>query len=390
VNSVWQEQRELWSWTARFTAVSVLALLFAAVQLNWFGLLPQTSGQLPVQAALLTLIGVFALRVSPLGMAIGLAVAFVSIFLDQATAGIGVTPLRFTPPSEFWTLNLSRVVLTWAAFPLLVWALGRILPPMAGGVAVAIALLPLPFIRYDNPGAIAEALATPASGRYLVLAVPWLLLCGAVAVLATLTVAIRLRRTALTGLVAAALAAATLIVPVGSIVITTQRAAAGVVVEPSAGGPLTEVHLRATFRAAGTPVFSFDDQRIVRNQYLFPLRTGVTETADTSFLPGAVAAALAPGAYRLMVQMGDERRESSYELVPPGGLSLSLSAERHVIATGGAGAHLRVLVQGPEGPELADVTLDRTGSWRSPLALPAGSFRIIAETDEGWTAMTLP
>jgi hypothetical protein len=390
VNWARQEQPERWSWTARFTAASLLALLFATVQLNWFGLLPPTSGQLPVQAALLTLIGVFALRVGPLGMAIGLALAFVSIFLDQATAGIGVTPLRFTPPSEFWTINLSRVVVTWAAFPFVVWALGRVLPAIAGGVAVGIALLPLPFLRYDNPAAIAEALATPASGRYVVLAVPWLLLCAAVAVLATVTVAIRLRRTAFTGLFAVALAVTTLLVPVGSMVVSAQQADSGVVVEPSAGGPLTEVHVRATFRAAGTPVFSFDEKRIVRNQYLFPLRTGVTETADTSFLPGVVATTLAPGAYRVTVQVGDERRESSYELVPPGGLSLALGDDRHVIATGGPSAHLRVLVQGIDGPELEDVTLDRTGSWRSPLALPEGSFRIIAETDHGWSAITLP
>ncbi|MDQ6859341.1 MAG: hypothetical protein M3Z65_10130 [Chloroflexota bacterium] len=375
-----------WNWTARFTVGALLALLFGAVQLNWFGLLPAASQELSVQAALLTLIGLFALRISPVGMAFGLAAAFVVIFIDQATAGIGITPLRFTPPSDFWTVNLTRVVVTWAAFPLLAWLIGRLVPSVAGGIAVAIALIPLPFIRYDNPAATLAALLDPGPGRYVVLTVPWLALCAAVALVATVAVLVTERRATGARPLFAVLAAVTLLVPLAIAAITTQQAAIGLAIEPPSGGPLTEVQVRATFVDAGTPIFAVDGKRVIRNQFLAPLRTGVTADARATFLPGA-ADALSAGARAVTVQLGAERRSSNYRLVPPGGVSLTLDPDRHVVVVGRPGAGLRLLVDGADGPELVDVSFDPAGSWRSPLPLPDGVFRVIAQSDEAWAVL---
>jgi len=375
-----------WNWTARFTVGGLLALLFASVQLNWFGLLPGASQQLAVQAALLTLVGLFSQRVSPIGMAIGLALAFVAIFVDQATAGIGITPLRFTPPSEFWTVTLSRVIVTWVVFPPLAWLIGRVLPPQACGLAVALALLPLPFIRYDNPGATIAALLDPGPGRYVVLSVPWFALCAIVALVATAAIVLTQRRPQAARPMFAAFAAAVLVIPLASTALATQQAASGLAIEPTSGGPLTEVQVRATFAAAGTPLFAVDGQRVVRNQYLFPFRTGVTADAKATFLPGATGA-LSAGAHAVTVQLGGERRETSYRLVAPGGISLALDADRHVVVAGRAGAALRLLVDGPEGPELVDVSFDPAGAWRSSLALPKGAIQVIAESDGAWEAL---
>jgi len=374
------------NWTTRFTVGALLVLLFVAVQLNWFALLPSTSDQLLVQAALLTLIGLFALRVGPVGMALGLAFAFVAIFVDQATAGIGITPLRFTPPSEFWTVNLARVVITWMAFPLLTWAAGRVLPSYAGGLAVAVALLPLPFIRYDNPASTLAALLAPATGRYVVLGVPWFALCALVALLATIGVLILQRRPHLARSFVGLLATAVLVVPLASTLIATEQAASGVILEPASGGPLTEVQVRATFADAGTPLFTLDGRRVTHNQFLFPLRTGVTADARATFLP-ATAGALAPGAHRVTVQLGSERRESNYRLVAPGGIALTLDGEQHLIVSGRPGAALRVLADGADGPELLDVTFDSSGSWRSPLPLSDAQVNVIAQSDGAWGMM---
>jgi len=374
------------TWTQRFAGATLCGLLFMAVQLDWFGLAPGASQDLIVQATLLALVGSFALRVSPVGAAVGLALAFVAIFVDQATAGIGITPLRFAPPPDFWFVTLPRVCLTWAAFPLLTWAFSRLAPPLAGGVAIGAALVTLPFIRYDPSPTIVNALLAPGPGRFVVLAVPWLALCVLTAVIATATLFLERSRPLALAPVVAALVAVTIALPLSTNVLRDAAAARGIALDPAAGGPLTEVSVRATAADPVTPIFTWDGERILLGQFLFPFRTGVTSRAALTFMPG-VTPEVAPGSHQIGVQLGDDHRQAQFTIVPPSGLAITLADDRTVVVHGPANGPLRLLVDGPDGPELLDVTLDAGGAWRSPLALTQGRYRIIGQSGTAWNAM---
>jgi hypothetical protein len=383
------EPHEPWNWTQRFVGASLLSLLLAAVQLNWFGLLPGTNSDLLTQGALLALIGLFALRISPVGMAVGLVVAYVAIFVDQATAGIGITPLRFTPGAEFWTITLPRVCLTWMAFPLLTWTVSRFAPPLAGGLVIGASLLVLPFIRYDPAPSLLNALLVPGPGRFLVLAVPWLQLCTLVAVLASAVLWLRRVRPQKMPAVVAALVVVTIVLPLATRATRELEASVNIAVSPSSGGPLTEVTVRAGFQDARTPILTWDGERVLRDALLAPLHVGITARAELSFLPASVARS-GPGPHEVGVRMGTDSRAGSFHVVSPGGLSLRTDRERRVLIQGVPLQPLRVFVDGDtDGPQLLDVAFDTSGVWRSPLALPTGQFRIIAQSDGSWDMLVV-
>ncbi len=384
----WPRRVELMStsWTQRFTWATLSALLFGAVQLNWFGMVPGASDSLLAQVALLTVIGVVALLVSPLGMALGLAVAFVVIFVNQATAGIGIAPLRFAPPPEFWTVSLPRIALTWAAFPLLTALLARLLPQLAAGMAVGAALLTLPFIRYDPSSELVQSILSPSAGRFVVLAVPWLPLVGLTALVTSgALVLYRFRPRALVA-AAMALSALTLALPLSANVVRETQLTHGVVLEPRAGGPLTNVFVGANAAEPVTPILNWDGQRVVVNDALLPLRTGVTTRAALRFLP-VVAEDFSAGPHRIELQLGNLRRLASFTILPQGGLRLSLASDRTVVIQGEAHRPLRVFVAGAPGFELLDVVLDADGVWRSPRALDQGEYRIVAQSEAAWNAI---
>lgn len=375
-----------WTWTQCFAGVSALSLLFAAVQLNWFGLLRGTNEDLLVEAALLTLVGLFALRVSALGMAAGLAVAFIAIFVDQATAGIGIQPLRFAPPTAYWTLTLTRVCVTWMAFPLSIWALSRFTPRPLHGIVIGAALLPLPFIRHEPINWVVDVLVSPMPGRYVVLAVPWLHLCVFVALLASAALLLWQRRSQVMPALVAALTLVTVVLPVGAFVTHEFQAASAVRLVPTSGGPLTEVSLTMAFATPGSPIFAWDGERLIRNSNLAPIRTGMTTRAELTFLP-ATASNVEPGPHRLAGRAGDEERVTSFVIVPPGGLTVNIDADRGVLVTGPPNRPLRIYVDGEDGPQLLDVSLDGAGQWRSSLPLPAGPFSLIAQSGIAWRAL---
>lgn len=377
------------TWTQRFAGATLCALLFTAVQLDWFGLAPGASQNLLVEAALLALVGLFALVVSPVGAAVGLAIAFVAIFVDQATAAIGITPLRFAPPPDFWTATLPRVCVAWAAFPLLTWAFSRVLPRLVGGLAIAGALLALPFIRYDPSAALVNALLAPGPGRFVVLTVPWLSLCVLTALLATATLLIARTRARALAPVLATLIAITVALPVGTNAIRDAQAEHGVAVDPPSGGPLTEVSVRANSTEPATPIFTWDGQRVLLGQFLFPFRTGVTSRATLTFLP-AVTTAIDPGSHRVGVQLGGDQRQGQFSVVAAGGVDIALADDRTVVVHGPANGPLRMFVDGPDGPELLDVAFDTGGVWRSALPLPQGHHRIVGQSGNAWNVVEVP
>jgi hypothetical protein len=88
--------------------------------------------------------------------------------------------------------------------------------------------------------------------------------------------------------------------------------------------------------------------------------------------------------------MGTDARVAHFQLVSPGGLTIAVDADRMVLIHGSPLQPLRVLVDGGDGPQLLDVSFDGAGLWRSPVGLPAGEFRIVAQSGQAWGALDLP
>lgn len=378
------------SWTARFWISVGLGGLFLGSELNWLGALPGTTTNLVAQATALALFGLFALRGSALGMAIALFVAIWVLTVDQATLAIGVVPLRFTPPADYWTTEVLRSAVTWAAYPLLARAFALRLPTLARGLAALAALVLLPFIRFNDWQAVAMGIIDPRTGQVVLLSVPWLplaLLTAALVSAALVWTQARLVRRPL-ALAAAGLLMVAVLAPAAVAAVQASAEVSGVRIEPNHGGPLTTVVASTRIDQAGDAELRWSGETLPPSL----LSAGVSGPGSrrASFLP-AVATDLSPGPHEIVIAVGALRRTGNFELLPPSDLSIALE-DGHVVISGGPPARAcRVFTIGPGGTELIDVVLDARGSWRSPLAVPSGlQLRVVAQSGTAWAQRELP
>jgi len=378
------------SWTRRFALGAGLSLLFVLVLSNWLGTLPNTGTNILVCAALLALIGLYAVRVSALGLALGLFLALFAIFADQATLALGVPQLPTGIPDDYWFTDAMPPAAAWFAFPLFARLIGGRLPRVLGGVAIGLALLPLPALRYAlRPEVLADVYLRPRPGNFAMLPVPWLALVGLTAVLVTLALVL-IERPALGPVrrfVIPALVAITLIVPIAVTVSTEAHLRADLDVQPSRGGPLTQVTVRARVATDVAAQVTWDDALVTTGVFLQPLRPFVFGgTTRVDLLPAL--ADPRPGTHRIGMRAGDDARRASFEVVAPSGLRITV-IEGHVLVSGGAlNADFDILTMGPGGPELLHRHFDASGSWRSPLALTsASSVSVIAQSGDAWASL---
>ena len=378
------------NWTRRFALSAGLSLLFFLVLANWLGTLPNTGTNILVCAALLALVGLYAVRVSPVGIGLGLFLALFALNADQATLALGLPQLPAGIQNDYWFTNILPAAAVWSAFPMLARVIAGRLPRPLGGVAVGLALLPLPALRYFlRPDVLGDIYLRPRPGNFAILPVPWLAAVGLTTVLATLAL-LFIQRPALGPMrrfVIPALVAITLIVPVIDTVNTEAYLRAGLDVQPSRGGPLTQVTVRARLGTDAAAQVTWDDGLVTTGAFLQPLRPfaygGITR-AD-------VLPALSdhrPGTHQLGLRAGDDARRAVFEIVAPSGLQITL-VESHVLVSGGApNAELDILTVGPSGPELLHRRFDASGSWRSPLALAdASSVTVVAQSGDTWASL---
>ena len=378
------------SWTRRFALSAGLSLLFFLVLSNWLGALPNAGTNVVVCAALLALVGLYAIRVSPLGTSLGLFVGLFAIFADQATLALGVPQLPTGIPDDYWFTNVLPPAAAWLVFPLLARLIGARLPRLLGGVAIGLALLPLPAIRYAlRPEVLADIYLRPRPGNFAMLPVPWLALVGVTTVLATVTL-LFIGRPALGPLkrfVIPSLAALTLIVPVADTMSTEARLRFDLDVQPSRGGPLTPVTVRARIGSDVAAQVTWDDALITTGVFLQPLRPFTFGGATRVDVLPALSDHR-PGTHQVGLRAGDDARRATFEVVAPSGLQITI-VESHVLVSGGApSGELDILTVGPGGPELLHRRFDASGSWRSPLALAdASSVTVIAQSGDTWASL---
>jgi len=147
------------NWTRQFALSSGLSLLFFLVLSNWLGLLPTAGLNLFACGALLVLVGLYAIRIGFLPMSLGLFLALFAIFADQGTIALGVPQLPSGIPDDYWFTAVLPPATAWFVFPLLSRLLAARLPRSLGGVAIGLALLPLPAIRFAlRPEVIATSI----------------------------------------------------------------------------------------------------------------------------------------------------------------------------------------------------------------------------------------
>lgn len=379
-------------WTGRFGAVLGLCVLFFMVFAGWLGLLPDAASNLVADAAVLTLIGIYAARVGAVGIGLGLFLTLFVVNADQATIALGIPPNRAGTPPTFWLTNILPAALVWLAYPILSRLLTRRLPLLLWGPAIGISLLTLPALRWFNqPELLLEVYLDPRAGTFAILPVPWPYLVGLVTLFATVAVLLTrspapsLRRAALGILIMAA------ILPPASDAITSQiRLRTGAEVEPSHGGPLTPVVVRALVGTADATVVLWDARPVTTSAYLDPLRPivfgGVTRV---DLLPALQAAD--PGSHEIDLRAGTDRRTALYQLDPPspGGLQVALEAGHIVVSGGKPHSRLEVLTIGPLGPELLHRRLDAKGSWHSPRAVDdAVALRVIVQSGDAWAVVS--
>lgn len=377
------------SWTRQFALSSGLSLLFFLVLSNWLGLLPTAGMNLFACAGLLVLVGLYAIRIGFLAMSLGLFLALFALFADQATLALGLPQLPSGIPDNYWFTAVLPPAAAWFVFPLLARLLATRLPRSFGGVAIGLALLPLPAIRYAlRPEALADIYLRPRPGNFAMLPVPWLPLVGLCVLLATVALAFRERRTLgrMRAIAIPALAALTLIAPTVDTLSTEARLRAGLDLSPARGGPLTAVTARARVETDLTTQVSWDDAPVTTGAFFQPLRPFTFGGATrVDLLP--VLSDHRPGLHRVELRAGDDIRRSTFEIVPPSGLRITL-VEDHIVVSGGPpNADFDILTVGPAGPELLHRRLDGSGAWRSPRALVDPSqVSVIAQAGDSWAA----
>jgi hypothetical protein len=379
------------SWTRRFALAAGLGGLFFLVLSNGLGLLASSSTNLIVAAALMTLIGWYAVRVSAIGAAIALFLALFALSADQATIALGLPALPAETPDDYWLRSTLPAAAVWAAYPLLARALAMRLPRMLAGIAIGMALLPLPALRYFlEPGRLADVYLHPQPGNFAILPVPWLELVALATLLSAAAIAAtaRPRWQRFTRVVVPLLVVLTIAVPIAATASTEAQLRSGLEVSPNQGGPLTQITVRARMTTTDTTAaLQWDGRPVTTGAFLEPLRPftfgGVTRAA---FLP-AVTDAQA-GTHLITLRAGDEQRQATFVLTPPSGLAITVSDGYVVISGGSPGAELTVLTIGSTGPERLTRTLDASGAWRSPLApTDPSQLTIFAQSGDAWAAL---
>ncbi len=372
------------SWTQRLGLGVLSALGLMAIETEWFGLLPGSSRNLVADSCVLALIALYA-RVSAVGAASALFGALWVLYLDQATVGLGVPPLPFVPPADFWITTVLRASLAWGAFGLLTGLAGRRAPYRAVGLVAAAALLLLPFLRYSEWDSVISALAHPFGQLFVVLSVPWLPLVALTAIVAAAaSVAPSARR--VTVVVAVALVAVG--APLTAYATDELRLGAGLDVAPPTAGPLDAVTLRTRFDP-GAAIEAFWDGAPMRSGPALaarPIRLG--SVTSFTFYPAAQAA-LTPGAHRVALVAGLDARQGAFTLLPPAdGLEIVVAADGRVVVRGQAAERIRVAVRADSGElQIFEPVMDGSGEWHADLPLPAGHFRLIAQSGSRWTAI---
>ncbi len=377
------------NWTRRFGLTLGLCALFFMLFAGWLGVLPNTLTNVGAAAAVLTLIGLYAVRVGALGIGIGLLVTLFLINADQATIGLGTPASRSGLAATYWFTSILPTALVWMSFPILARVVARRLPSILSGLAIGLALLPLPALRYlTRPDLFVDVYVHPRPGNFAILPLPWPSLVALVTILATISVVLLNRPIpVLRRLTAGVLIATTLLAPVIDAELTGLRLRTSIDVQPAVGGPLTQVMVSASVETDDPALVQWDGQQVTTGAFLEPLHAfafaGATRAA---VLPGLQA--LTPGHHEVAIAAGTDRRAGSYELTGPAGLHIALS-DGHVVVSGGApSAELDVLTIGPAGPELLHRHFDGTGVWRSPLTVAdTAGVRVIAQSGDAWTSL---
>jgi len=379
------------SWTRRFGLTLGLCALFFMLFAGWLGVLPATATNLGAAAAVLTLIGLYAVRVGSLGIGLGLFVVLFLINADQATIGLGTPGSRSGLAATYWFTDILPTALVWMSFPIVARLLARRLPSMLSGIAIGVALLPLPALRYvTRPDLFVDVYVHPRPGTFAILPLPWPSLVALVTILATIGVLLLQRPIpVLRRLTVGALIATTLLAPLIDAEVTGLRLRTSIDVQPAVGGPLTQVMVRASIETDDPALVQWDGQPVTMGAFLEPLHAfafaGATRAA---VLPGLQA--LVPGQHEVAITAGTDPRVGSYELNAPAGLQIALS-DGHVVISGGApNAELDLLTIGSAGPELLHRQFDGTGVWRSPLTLAeTAAVRVIAQSGDAWTSLVV-
>ena len=379
------------SWTRRFGLTLGLCALLFMLFAGWLGVLPAALTNLGAAAAVLTLIGLYAVRVGSLGIGLGLFVVLFLINADQATIGLGTPASRSGLAATYWFTNILPTALVWMSFPIVARLLARRLPSMLSGIAIGVALLPLPALRYiTRPDLFVDVYVHPRPGTFAILPLPWPSLVALVTILATISVLLLQRPIpVLRRLTVGALIATTLLAPLIDAEVTGLRLRTSIDVQPAVGGPLTQVMVRASIETDDPALVQWDGQPVTMGAFLEPLHAfafaGATRAA---VLPGLEA--LVPGQHEVAITAGTDRRVGSYELIASAGLQIALS-DGHVVVRGGApNAELDLLTIGSAGPELLHRHFDGTGVWRSPLTLAeTAAVRVIAQSGDAWTSLVV-
>lgn len=377
------------SWTRRFGLTLGLCALFFMLFAGWLGLLPDTVTNLVAAAAVLSLIGLYAVRGGAVGIGLGLFVVLFALNADQATIALGTPASRSGLPTSYWLTNILPTALVWLAFPVIARLLARRLPPILSGLAIGLALLALPALRYINrPDLFVDVYLHPRPGNFAILPVPWPSLVALVTIFATVAVLLLQRpQPSLRRAAVGALIAATILAPGFDAAASGVRLRTSVDVQPAAGGPLTPVTVRARLATDDVPILLWDGQPVTTGAFLEPLRPFVFAGATRAdFLPGLEA--MDPGRHEVSITAGNDRRASPFVLNAPSGLHIAL-ADGHVVVSGGApNGELDMLTLGSAGPELLHRHLDGAGTWRSPLRLDdAAAFRVIAQSGDAWAVL---
>lgn len=371
------------SWTARFGLALLAMLGLIAVETEWFSLIPGSSEDLIGVALVVALIALYAARVTPLGAALALFAAIWLLYLDQATLGLGVPPLPFVPPLDFWITTVLRASLAWAAFALIAGHLGKRLPRRALGAAVAVALLVLPFLRHGWSDAL-SVLLDPAGGRYVVLSVPWLPLVVLTSLLTTAVVLVPARRRALALGLATLLAVAA---PLTAYAYEDVQLGSALDVSATVVRPLDKVTVRTRFTGTGQVEALWDGQPMVAGPGLVarPFRSG--DVTSFTFYPGAQVT-VTPGRHDVELAQGADVRDASVMFAQPlGGLTIAVDPDGVVRVHGPTGGDALLLVRDERGlSQMLSIRFDAAGTWRAQLPLPHGRFSLAAQSGAAWTA----
>jgi len=373
------------SWTRRFAFGVLIAVALMAIETDWFGLVPGASGNVIASGSVLALVALYAINVSVMGAGVSVFAALWALYLDQATVGLGVGPLPFTAPTDFWTSTVLRAAGAWAVSALLLGAAARRLPVWGRGIAVAGSLLVLPFLRYDQWGAVVAAYADPFGRHGVMLTAPWLPVVSVAAFVVSIAM---LTPRSLRGIAAITIAVIAVGVPAAGFAYDQVRLGTALAVTPAMGGPLDQVTVRTKFGDDRPTVALWDGHEISSAGDMIP--RPITAGGATSFVfyPGAQPQ-LAPGRHEVALASGPDTRRASFALTAPGdNPRITLEADGYVAIRGTPNAAIRLMVtDGVETSQVIGVFLDATGTWHSALPLPAGRFGLIAQEGTRWSSV---